>query len=452
MQYPLWNMPLLGGALVIAGISIFHVIIAHFAVGAGFFNVLSEIRARRTGNEPLLRFVKDNSIFLIYLSFIAGALSGVGIWFSIGVVAPEATTYLIHLFFWVWACEYVFFITELASGYVYYYTWDKISPRSHILVGWVSAVSAFMSLVLINGIIAFMLTPGKWLATGSVRDAWFNPSFFPSTLIRTVSALALAGIFTAIVANLRKKKYNDAERTAVVSWGARFLLPLIAMPVLAYWYFSVVPPNARQLALGGTVAMTFIFAFGMIASALISLYAFFGMLRKSQDINLETALLMLAIAVIATGSMEFVREGIRKPYVLVDVMYSSGIMKADLPKLEAEGVLANSSWVKPDTVHYAGTIAKGRAIYEIECLRCHEIDGYNGMVPLVRDWNRPLITAALDHLDRIRSFMPPFIGTEEEKQALADYLLTLTRGGLMSSDTLQAVSPSDSTLEEGEER
>lgn len=449
MYYPIWDMPLLGGALVIAGISIFHVIIAHFAVGAGFFNVLSEMHARRTNNPALLQFVKDNSIFLIYLAFVAGAVSGVGIWFTIGVVAPDATTFLIRLFLWIWACEYVFFLLELASGYIYYYTWDKISSRSHIFVGWVYAISAFMSLVLISGILAFMLTPGKWLQTGSVWDAWFNPSFLPSTFIRTVSALALAGIFAAIVASFRKKRYITVDRASIVAWAARFLIPLALMPPLAYWYFSTVSPNARELALGGTVAMTFIFAFGMIVSFLIAFYAFFGMLRKPHHMNVETGLLMLAIAIIATSSMEFVREGIRKPYVLMNVMYSNGMLVRDIPTIQTEGVLASSNWVKPDTVKYSGTVAQGEAVYRAECLRCHQIKGYNGMLPLIRDWDRSLIVSALDHLDRIKNFMPPFVGTEAEKQALADYLVTLTRHEILGSDTLQTRAPADTTTEGG---
>jgi cytochrome bd-type quinol oxidase subunit 1 len=435
MHFPVWDMPLLGGALVIAGISIFHVVIAHFAVGAGIFNVLTEMRAYRTNDSSLLRFVRDNSSFLIYLSFAAGAVSGVGIWFSIGTVAPEATKFLIRLFLWFWACEYVFFLVELVAGYVYYYMWDRLSPKTHVAVGWVYAISAFMSLVIINGILGFMLTPGDWLSTHAVTDAWLNPSFWPSMLMRLVSALALAGIFVAIVASSRSKKYSRDERERIVKWGAVFLLPLALMPLLALWYFSTIPVAARSLALGGAVAMTFIFAFGVVTSSLVSVYAYFGMMRKARDINLETALLMAAIAIVATASMEFVREGIRKPYVIMNVMYSSGVMVSEIPKIQQEGILAQTQWITPDTVRYRGRVAIGEAVYRAECLRCHEVEGYNAMVPLIANWNRPLIMSALDHLDKIKAFMPPFYGTEDEKHALADYLMKLTAAGASLPDS-----------------
>jgi cytochrome d ubiquinol oxidase subunit I len=456
MHYPLWTVPHLGGALVIASIAIFHVVIAHFAVGAGIFNALTEIRAYRKGDLTLLRFVRDNSLFLIYLAFVAGAVSGVGIWFSIELVAPEATTFLIRLFLWVWAIEWVFFIVELASGYIYYFTWDRLSRAWHIAVGVIYAVAAFMSLVMINGILAFMLTPGQWLHSGSLWDAWFNPSFLPSLCMRTVSALALAGIFVAVVATMKSQRFEREERARIIAWGARFLVPLALMPVLAVWYFSVLPASARSLALGGAVAMTFFFMFGVVLSLLIALYALFGMLLRARDVNLETALLMAAIAFLATGSMEFVREGIRKPYVLHDVMYSNGIMVKDVPMLDRDGVLARARWVQPDTVHYRGEVAVGEAMYRTECMRCHEIDGYNALRPLVKDWNYPLIMSALDQLDKIKPFMPPFVGTQAEKEALGKYLLTLTdsnRAGVSgeAGDTVATVASEGRQSEEGSE-
>lgn len=426
MLYPIWNIDKLSGAMVIALISITHVLIAHFAVGAGIFNAITEMKARRSSDETLLKFVRDNSKFLIYLAFVSGALTGVGIWFSIGLVAPEATSFLIRLFVWVWAIEWVFFVLELASGYIYYYSWDRLSPRKHVFIGWIYAVSAYLSLVIINGILTFMLTPGDWLTTGSILDAWMNPSFWPSVFIRTVSALSLAGIFVAIVACARTSRYSPDERARIIRWGAWFLVPLAAMPLLAVWYFWTVPAVSRELAFGGAVAMTFFFAFGVLTSFLIAAFAVFGMLRKPRYINLETALLMLAIAFVATGSMEFVREGIRKPYVLRDVMYSNGILACDVPRLNQEGVLKNAAWVQPDTVNYSGEIAVGEAVYRLQCLRCHEVDGYNAVRPLIKEWNRDLIVSALDHLDLIKPFMPPFIGTEAEKQALASYLASLT--------------------------
>ena len=190
--------------MVIAVVAIVHVFIAHFAVGAGIFNAFTETISLRSDNPTLRWFLRDNSHLIILLPFIGGAVTGVGIWFSIALVSPETTSVLIHLFLWAWATEWVFFLVEIIAGYIYYYSWGRVSDRVHCFIGWVYAISAFLSLVLINGIITFMLSPGESLDS-SVRpfafDFWaglLNPTHWPSVILRTVSAVSIAAIFSGV--------------------------------------------------------------------------------------------------------------------------------------------------------------------------------------------------------------------------------------------------------------
>jgi hypothetical protein len=46
MNYPVWDVAF-GAGLLMAGISILHVFVSHFAVGGGLFLVLTEKRAYR---------------------------------------------------------------------------------------------------------------------------------------------------------------------------------------------------------------------------------------------------------------------------------------------------------------------------------------------------------------------------------------------------------------------
>jgi hypothetical protein len=62
-------------------------------------------------------------------------------------------------------------------------------------VGWVYFVAAWASLVIINGIITYMLTPGRWLQTHGFWDGFFNPTYWPSLVLRTGMAIVLAGMF-----------------------------------------------------------------------------------------------------------------------------------------------------------------------------------------------------------------------------------------------------------------
>ena len=113
--------------------------VSHFAVGGGLFLVVTEARARRAGDAELLDYVRRHSRFFILLTLVFGAITGVGIWFTIGLVHPSATSSLIQLFVWFWAIEWVFFATEIAAALVYYYGWDRLPRHQHL--AWAGSTS-----------------------------------------------------------------------------------------------------------------------------------------------------------------------------------------------------------------------------------------------------------------------------------------------------------------------
>jgi hypothetical protein len=110
MNYPIWQLGFPNG-LLIAAIAVFHVFISHFAVGGGAYLVLTERRAYARNDSELLGYVRHHSKFFALLTVVFGAVTGVGIWFTIGLVSPEATSALIHTFVWGWAIEWVFFFS-----------------------------------------------------------------------------------------------------------------------------------------------------------------------------------------------------------------------------------------------------------------------------------------------------------------------------------------------------
>ena len=195
MNYPVWDVAFTGGGLLIALVAIFHVFVSHFAVGGGIFLVVTERKSYKDGDNRIYDYVACHTKFFLLTTLVAGALTGAGIWLTISAIHPGATSVLIHTFVFAWATEWVFFLVEIVSLFVYYYTFHKMNQKDHMLVGWVYAGAAWASLFLIAGIISFMLTPGGWLENKSFWSAFFNPSFIPSVVFRTAVALMLAGIY-----------------------------------------------------------------------------------------------------------------------------------------------------------------------------------------------------------------------------------------------------------------
>ena len=232
MNYPVWQLPFPGGILI-ALVAVIHVFVSHFAIGGGAFLVLSERRAYRERDPSLLAYVRQHSRFFALLTLVFGALTGVGIWFTIGLVSPEATSSLIHTFVWGWAIEWVFFFVEIIAAIVYAKSWDKLPARDHLIVGWIYLAAAWLSLAVINGIITFMLTPGTWLQTKRFADGFFNPTYFPSLLLRTAICILLAGAFGLVTVGWR----TSVERDKIVRWAAQWIvLGALLLPPLAAWY------------------------------------------------------------------------------------------------------------------------------------------------------------------------------------------------------------------------
>ncbi len=107
MEYPIWQLTSFGGGFWIAFIATVHVFIAQFAVGGGLFLVLTERYAYKVEDpvtsDAILSFVKKHSCFFLLLSMVMGAVTGVGIWFSIALLQPQGTLILIHNFVFGWA-------------------------------------------------------------------------------------------------------------------------------------------------------------------------------------------------------------------------------------------------------------------------------------------------------------------------------------------------------------
>jgi cytochrome d ubiquinol oxidase subunit I len=94
-------------------------------------------------------------------------------------------------------------MVELTTIAVYYYTWNRVDPKLHLTVGWIYSVASVCTLIIINGILTFMLTPGDtWIAVAGTGheaskfwNAFFNPTYWPSLLLRTGVCTSLAGIW-----------------------------------------------------------------------------------------------------------------------------------------------------------------------------------------------------------------------------------------------------------------
>jgi cytochrome d ubiquinol oxidase subunit I len=490
VDYPIWNLAF-GGGVLIGIVAITHVLVSHFAIGGGFAIAFIETLAVRRGNLALRALAKRSSLMLILVSTVFGAISGVGIWVTIGLVQPAATSALIHTYVWGWATEWGFFILEVATALHYYATWEKVRPRTHLVIIWLYFFAAYMSLVVIQGILAFMLTPGAWLEDHSFWSGFFNPSYAPGLVLRTGICLFLAGAYLTLAA-LREPDLAARARMVrllaifqvvgvllayggyrwwehalpgsvrAIFLGAKALLPALASTrhlvlwalafylLLAYagyrWWEHALPGSVRAIFLGPKAILPALASTRHLllwALAFYLLLVFFA-LAVPRLHRWPSAVAALLAAFVFFGGYERLREGARKPFVIRDYMFSNGVLVSEIPDLNQRGILAKAVWAARGSD--ASAEAKGRAVFRAQCASCHTVDGYlsirklvapvdpdmlRGILATMREEGKEYSSAGYVHQGHVATekldypLMPPLVGTEEEVDALAGYLLSL---------------------------
>ena len=421
MEYPVWDIAM-GGGVLMALVSVLHVFVSHFAVGGGLWLVLTERRAAARDDAELRAFVKAQSRVFILVTLVFGAVTGVGIWATAALISPHAILALIRIYVWGWAMEWVFFAVEIAAALVYWYGWETLSAKAHQAVGWVYFVSAFMSLVIINGIVTFMLTPGGWLESGGFWDGFFNPTYWPSLVIRSGGSAAMAGLFTLLTAAYLKR---GPARTFAVRWSAAWVVAGIGVLALAgRWYGSALaaalPDWTALVEEAIPVLPTALSAMqiGAIAAVALALWP----LSAPRTWRAPGAWLLLLAGLLLFAGGEWSREAARKPYVIHGYLYSTGMRTEQTELLEAEGVGDHTRWRDPQA---ATPAARGHDLYRAWCQPCHTLDGYNGLRPFLAHWSDETILEMLPRLGHMRAQMPPWYGDETDTEELAAYLASV---------------------------
>ncbi|GAB4406949.1 MAG: hypothetical protein OHK0032_02110 [Thermodesulfovibrionales bacterium] len=443
-MYPIWEVPNLTAGIILALIATFHILPSHLSTSAMWFNVYVETKAYRENRPEYLEFIKKYTLLLLVFAYVLGSLSGIGIWYAATVANPRGISGLIHNYVWGWATEWVFFIIEVTGIFVYYYTLGKVDRKTHLKIGWIFAIGSWTTMVIIVGILAFMLSPGKWPQTGSFFDGFFNQTYWSQLLMRTTLMFGIAAAYAIAVAT----RIKDADvRSFITKTASRWgIAGLILGSIILFWYLKTLP-DANRALLG--ILPTQGLKTGIIVSlGLLVLYFVYANV-KPLTIRLFPAILAIAVLFGGIWSTERIREMIRKPYIIPQYMYSNQIIgkdviakgvSAETKVINDKGILKVSPFVPESLreINEGNQVQAGKMIALIECSSCHVLDekGLRAMPQMVKRLEFKKEVEKAKEVEEIETFldglggypyMPPFMGTPAEKMALATYLDSLIK-------------------------
>jgi len=454
MDFPIFHLDMLGNRGLIAIIAILHVIINHgLAVGMMPLVAAMEWYGHKKQDQRWDKLAYKILFVCFLITTTVGALTGVGIWFSVSLVNPYSIASLIRVFFWAWFTEWLVFITEVILIVSYTLTWKKWREGKdkirHIKLGFALAFFSWVTMAIIVSILGFMMDPGNWLADNSLWVGFTNPMYLPQLAFRTPLALMQAGVIAMflILCFTRRDKALRADAMRAAGLWTMLFAPLMLLG--GWWYYSVVPENMAANLSVGLLTLQFtewhdrLIQIVIGSLALILVVAQIAIYRPNRVPRWVPIVPLVAI-IWMTGHFERVREFVRKPYVIGRYMYANGMRVDDYPLLQRDGVLAHQTYSTPltkaeaeaapanlsaaDRAALLGRLQQGKDVFMNTCSRCHTGHGVNSVTGQFQrmlgdgKWDQAAIVAYLGNMHEAQPFMPPFPGTQQELDLLGQYI------------------------------
>lgn len=456
-MYPVWEGVFVHSAMFIAIVSAFHVLVSHITVAAGWFNLFLERKAVYENRPELYGYLKKSALGLLVFAYVFGALAGVGIWQSTTAGNPRGISALIHNFVLYWGAEWYMFLIDVVGIIAYYYTFGRVGPKTHLKIAWLLALGGTGTLAIIVGILSFKLTPGNWLQSGLSLEGFYNPTFWPQLFLRFALMFTVTGAWAVLIASLMPKDYPERNRIIRYAAALGLLGLVVALNIFSFWYLPALPEHARVIL--GTPAIPGITFTVIQGGLLLTLLGLVFALATPQLQRPIIAVGAMAVLFAAIFGAERTREVLRKPDIIYGYMSSNQLVMVDLPArsirreeqpLKERGMIGRLPFLQPpragstsrlEQVSLDPTLEVGRLLTLQQCAACHSVSPQTSIqvgdvrlelrsvARLLEARNQTTAASIATYLNAIGGFpyMHPFIGTEDERRAMARYLEWLVK-------------------------
>jgi mono/diheme cytochrome c family protein len=262
---------------------------------------------------------------------------------------------------------------------------------------------------------------------------------------RTGGALLLSSLYVYLHAAV---VVRDARLQELIE--RRSLRPALAGVVMimlggAGWFAML--PTSAQAALVGAPALNVLAGLVVATTAVVLALLYLGPYRNPGWLRSPGfAAALWIFGTIAFTAGEFIREAVRKPYIIYNTVFGNQVFPQEVPTMRRRGYLESGTWTKAYVAkRYPQLLADGRidlaridqldrqarldlgaVLFQYHCNDCHaERLGYSAVGPLVQGWSPKMIRRLIDDLHLARFTMPPWAGAPEEAELLATYLSSI---------------------------
>ena len=304
-------------AFLILGVSVLiHVTLVSVTLGVGVIAALYRFLNYRTGNEYYNFFARKSFKIMIMFELTAGVWGTIITVFLAGLF-PNLLALATNVLFIPIIIAVIGIMIRIPSIALFWYSWNKISPKLHTSLGFVMALSGFVVPFGFRTIFAEITSPhaiGIYLNSGLTLpfSAFANPIFWILYLHTAIAAVSVGGF---VVMSLMA--HEKDLKGAMIGWKFGYY-PILAQLVLGTIYWVAMESHSRYIFNSITfenylpisvfkVALIVVLIFGGI-SAYISMVN--GVISKYVKYLGFLPLLIAAIG-------ELLNNGSRYPYMVV---------------------------------------------------------------------------------------------------------------------------------------
>lgn len=254
------DIPGLGAKWLIGSIALFHTAVGSLAIGFAFFVTIAQILAYVQKDRKYDLIAKRVQLVHVCVYNI-GTINAIGLVFALSGLFPQFWSQIFVQFYWSLIVEEFLFFLLATTLTFHYFFWDRLwgHKKLHIFLGALLTPFFFLQVYIINGIGAFMLTPGFNEAEATLRAGilgwdklgFYNPSFLMLHVHRSFAniaygAFAVAAICGAMLYLSKRPKvkvyYEEGGRLAFYVGFASFL----SLPIIGYFYAHVLKGHANE--------------------------------------------------------------------------------------------------------------------------------------------------------------------------------------------------------------
>ncbi len=262
-----------------------HIFFVTVVLGLSVIIPIFEIIGYFKKDERFYKFARRLTSYLIRVDLFAGVLAT---WLTVFLAAywPSLLYIATNVLFYPISLAVGGIMVAIVSMALYWYTWDDMKRKTHIVVGLFMSAGALSVAFGMNSILAMMFYPYGVSTTSAMGLTFFkanglnplsNPILLPLALYTWFISIALASFIVLSFAVFRTKNdfTDEFQHTLRISRTLSVLFSLLSLATIAWTIFELHGYSQyvyQQMADKGFVTVSIVLAIVVVVLSLISLY------------------------------------------------------------------------------------------------------------------------------------------------------------------------------------